>query len=280
MIESIRKEKQSVLLVDSGAVFGRQKETADLHLKAMELMGYDALNLGSPELYFGRKFLAHTRSSVPFPYLASNLLYGGGRLPWAREYIIKEVGGIRVAILGILGPEALKDVPRRDQEKEFEVIPPKAALERLLPEIRKMADLVVLLSQLDEEETRTLLQTANGIDVMVIPQSKQALVTITPPEKMVVVRTGTDGMTLGMVTVRLDNKRFPTVSERRTIPLDGSVPDNKEILRLVETQKREQALQQEREKRELIEGLKLTPQEFMERHRRKEQSKQQKGEAQ
>ena len=85
MIESIRKDKQSVLLLDCGAVFDNQQDTAELHLKAMELMGYDALNLGSPELNFGKEFLERTHSQVSFPYIASNLLYGGSRLPPANS---------------------------------------------------------------------------------------------------------------------------------------------------------------------------------------------------
>jgi 2',3'-cyclic-nucleotide 2'-phosphodiesterase (5'-nucleotidase family) len=44
-----------------------------------KLMGYNALNLGSPEFNFGKEFLEHTRSKISFPYIASNLLYGGSR---------------------------------------------------------------------------------------------------------------------------------------------------------------------------------------------------------
>jgi len=89
----------------------------ELHLQAMERMGYDALNLGGPEFIFGKEFLEQTRSRVSFPYIASNLLYGGSRLPWTREYIIKEVGGIKVAILGILDPDGLAQLPDREQVK-------------------------------------------------------------------------------------------------------------------------------------------------------------------
>ena len=84
------------------------RDNAELHLKAMERMGYDALNLAGPELSLGKEFLERSRSLVSFPYIASNLLYEGGRLPWIREYVIKEVGGIKVAILGILDPDDFK----------------------------------------------------------------------------------------------------------------------------------------------------------------------------
>jgi 5'-nucleotidase len=121
MVESIRKEKRSVLLLDNGEVFDPQKDTAELYLKAMGQMGYDALNIGSPELYSGKEFLERTHSQVSFPYISSNLLYGGIRPPWIREYVIKEVGGIKVAILGVLDPEDFKKIPRSEDLTGFEV---------------------------------------------------------------------------------------------------------------------------------------------------------------
>lgn len=127
VIQSIRKSDPSVLLLDCGAVFDDQKDTAELMLNTMELMGYDALNLGSPEFNFGNEFLEQTRSRVSFPYIASNLLYRGGRLPWTREYIIKEVGGIKVAILGVLDPDGLVQLPHQEQVAGLAAIPPDAA---------------------------------------------------------------------------------------------------------------------------------------------------------
>jgi 5'-nucleotidase/UDP-sugar diphosphatase len=277
MIESIRKEKPSVLLLDCGAVFNNQKDNAELNLKAMERMGYDALNLGIPELLFGKAFLERTRSQVSFPYIASNLLYGGGRLPWIREYVIKEVGGIKVAILGILDPEDFKKIPFVGDVKEFEVISPEAALDRLLPEVRGKADLVILLSQLNEVKNRALVEAVRGMDVVIYSERGRL---VQPPEKNVIfLETRTRGMAMGLLTITLDDKEARSVNERRYLYLDSSVPDNGEILGLVQRYKKEQEIKKEEKDKELKEGLKLTPQEFMERYRQK-QTEQKKGEAQ
>jgi 5'-nucleotidase / UDP-sugar diphosphatase len=279
MVESIRKDKRSVLLLDNGAVFGPQIDhaNAELHLKAMDRMGYDALNLGSPELHFGKEFLERTHSHVSFPYIASNLLYSGGRPPWIREYVIKEVGGIKVAILGVLDPDDLKKIPNQNDVKGFEVIPPEAALNRLLPEVRGKADLVLLLSQLGEIKNLALLDAVQGIDVAIFSERNYFT---TPPEKNVILlQTGSRGITMGLVTVTLDDKRALSVSERRSIQLDPSVPDNEDMVGLVEKFKKDQEIKKEKMKKELTEELQLTPQEFMERYRKK-QTEQKKGEAQ
>ena len=218
-------------------------------------MGYDALNLGTPELLFGKELLEQTR--VPFPYIASNLLYGGGRLPWMREYMIKEVGGIKVAILGILDPDDLKN---RDDLKGFEVIEPKAALDRLLPEVRGKADLVILLGQLGEAKTMALVEAVPGIDVALYSEMHFI---VKPPEKnAILLLTAEKGTALGLLTITLDDQRRLRVGERRNVSLDGSVPDDKEMLGLVETHKREQRLKEQKEKMEV---LQMTPQEFMKR---------------
>jgi 5'-nucleotidase / UDP-sugar diphosphatase len=285
MIESIRKAERSVLLLDCGAVFVPQKDTAEFMLNTMELMGYDALNLGSPELYFGKEFLEHTRSHVSFPYIASNLLYSGSRIPWTREYIIKEVGGIKVAILGVLNPNDLEQLPNQEQVKDLQVIPPETALNRLLPEVRGKADLVILLSRFDVKETIALVKATKGIDVAISSGSDDMFYT-EALENTVILQTGSLGKTLGLLKITLDEKRALSVNERQHVSLRSSVPDNEKIARLVETFKKDQeqkAADMAKKKLEqtdkaLKEGLRLSPEEFMERSR-KEQTEKREGAA-
>jgi 5'-nucleotidase/UDP-sugar diphosphatase len=278
MIESIRKGEPSVLLVDCGAVFGDQKDTAELQLQAMELMGYDALNLGSPEFNFGRGFLEHTRSHVSFPYIASNLLYGGSRLPWTREYLIKEVGGIKVAILGILDPDSLAELPDQEQVKGLEAMPSEAALKRLLPEVRGKADLVILLSHFDAQKTLALTEAVKGVDVAISSGSDVFFAPDLEKETTMLLQTGSQGKVLGLLKLTFDEKRAHRMIERRYVSLDNSVPDNGAIERLIEPFKKAQITKQEKIRQEQMDLLKLSPKEFMERYR-KEQTEKGKGEA-
>ncbi len=244
----------------------------------MELMKYDALNLGTSDFQFGNDFLERSRSRVSFPYIASNLLCQGGRLPWTSEYIIREAGGIKVAVLGILDPDDLAKYLTQEQVKMLQAIPPEAALKRLLPEVRKKADLVILLSQLGTTKHYALLEAVKGIDVSISSGCMEA-VKEKPPENTVILNTGSKGVTMGLLKVALDDKRVPGVSEKRYVPMDLSVSGNEEIAKLVETHKKEQKIKQEKQKKELMEDLQLSPQEFMERFR-KEQTEKKKGEAQ
>jgi 5'-nucleotidase / UDP-sugar diphosphatase len=279
MIESIRKSEPATLLLDCGALFDDKKDTAEFQLQAMALMGYDALNLGSPEFTFGKGFLEQTRSKISFPYISSNLLSGGSRIPWTREYLIKEVGGVKVAILGVLDPDGLARLPDREQVKGLEVIPPEAALKRLLPEVRGKVDLVILLSQFDVENTLALVRAVNGIDVAISSASDGVFFPpATDKETAVLLQTGSQGKTLGFLKITLDEKRALRVSEKKYVSLDNSVPGNREIETLVATVKKAQETEQEKLRRERQENirkeqaetLKLSPQEFMERYRKEQ----------
>jgi len=248
----------------------------------MELMQYDALNLGGPEFTFGKGFLEQTRSKISFPYIASNLLDGGSRIPWTREYIIKEVGGIKVAILGILDPDGLALLPDRERVKGLEVIPPEAALKKLLPELRGKADLVILLSQSNAERTLALVQAVKGVDVAISSASDDVFFPpATEKETAVLLQTGSLGRTLGLLKITLDEKRALRVSEKKYVSLDNSVPGNREIERLVATfkeaheteQEKLRREQQEKIRKEQMEMLQLSPQEFMERYRKEQAGK-------
>lgn len=246
-------------------------------LTAMELMGYDALNLGGPEFYFGKEFLEHTRSHVSFSYIASNLLYGGSRIPWTREYIIKEVGNIKVAILGVINPDGIAQLTNQEQVKGLQVIPPETALSRLLPEVRGKADLVILLSRFDAKETIALVKATKGIDVAISSGSDDVFYT-EPLESAVILQTGSLGKTLGLLKITLNEKQKISVGETRYLPLFSTVPDNEAIARLVEKHKQAQATKSTQRQKNLMEGLQLSPEEFIERYR-KEQTEKSKGEA-
>ena len=281
MIESIRQNDPAVLLLDGGVLFDNYGDKADLLVKAMQLMGYDALNLGSTEFFFGKEFLEHTHAHVSFPYIASNLLDGGGRLPWTREYVIKEVGGLRVAILGILDPDGLAQLPNKEQVKELQVIPPETVLNRLISEVKEKADLVILLSQFGAEKTQALVKAVHGIDVAISSGGDDLFFSQTQTrERPILLHTRFLGKTMGLLKITLDEKQTLSVTENRHVTLDNSVPNNEQVARLVENFKKDKVKKEaslvEKQRKELMEGLQLSPEEFVEQYR-KEQAEKKRG---
>jgi 2',3'-cyclic-nucleotide 2'-phosphodiesterase/3'-nucleotidase len=77
----------------------------DPMMKAMNALRYDAMTLGNHEFNYGLKNLAAARSQAHFPWLSANTHVEAGAAvqPFA-PYLIKEIAGVKIAIIGITTP--------------------------------------------------------------------------------------------------------------------------------------------------------------------------------
>jgi 2',3'-cyclic-nucleotide 2'-phosphodiesterase/3'-nucleotidase len=67
---------------------------------AMNAMGYDAMVVGNHEFNFGLNNFATARDAARFPWLSANTQTDGTVPPFA-PYLVKIVGGVKVAVIGI-----------------------------------------------------------------------------------------------------------------------------------------------------------------------------------
>jgi 2',3'-cyclic-nucleotide 2'-phosphodiesterase / 3'-nucleotidase len=125
LIAAERRESHNALLVDCGDTIqgsplestyqlafttGRSK-LPDPMMAAMNALRFDAMTLGNHELNYGLRNLEAARSHARFPWLSANtqLTSGSAAKPF-EPYIVKEIDGVRVAIIGITTPS----IPLRD----------------------------------------------------------------------------------------------------------------------------------------------------------------------
>lgn len=113
-VRAIRAEGNPTLLLDSGdtiqgsptqaLVFaGRIGDGSDPIVRAMNLLGYDAIAIGNHEFDFGLERLEASRKQARFPWLSANTLGKDGE-PAFPPYAVKEIAGVRVGILGLVTP--------------------------------------------------------------------------------------------------------------------------------------------------------------------------------
>lgn len=108
--------------------------------------GVDACALGNHEFDLGLDLLGHAiRSDARFPMLAANLrpnpLLDGLLNPAA----IFQAKGVLVGVIGLITPAAEL---RRRPGSEFEIVDPIPVVQRLLPIVRSLCDVVIILSHL------------------------------------------------------------------------------------------------------------------------------------
>ncbi len=114
IIKQIRKEDPNLILLDSGDTIQgtpleyvhnkRNNTPPDPMMLAMNALGYDAMAVGNHEYNFGLDVLNKARREAKFPWLSANTYKVGTNETYYQPYIVKEVNGVRVGILGLTTP--------------------------------------------------------------------------------------------------------------------------------------------------------------------------------
>ncbi len=155
----IRQARESApggasLLLDSGDYLEGTLESSYSHgrrmVEAMNVIGYDAVGIGNHEFDWGVDEASAAVGRFSMPVVSANLLTEGARQEEAlfenvRPYILKDVGGLRVAIVGLTTPN-LPHWYRDFGLAGLRTSPSVETLEKLLPELRRHGpDIMILL---------------------------------------------------------------------------------------------------------------------------------------
>lgn len=166
-----------VLLLSAGDVNTGVPESdlldAEPDFKLMNMIGYDAMALGNHEFDNPPEVLRKQREWADFPFLSANIVKKDGGDLLVDPYIIKDLDGLKVAVLGLITPE-VPILALADDIKDYDFQDPVAAAKKYIPELRKKADLIVVLSHLGlypEDSSKTgdiqLAKSVPEIDVIV-----------------------------------------------------------------------------------------------------------------
>lgn len=164
LIRQARQDNPQALLIDVGdtiqgsplVYFHTRRGTERPHpmMLAMNALRYDAMAVGNHEFNFGRAVLDRARREANFPWLSANIIVRARDEAAFVPYVLKEVAGVRVAILGLTtagipwweNPQHIADLEFRD---------PVAVAKKWIPRLREelRADVVVAAfhSGLDED---------------------------------------------------------------------------------------------------------------------------------
>jgi 2',3'-cyclic-nucleotide 2'-phosphodiesterase (5'-nucleotidase family) len=207
-LDSLRVRGKQFLLVDLGDFMSTENVVADVknrfQWKKMEEMGYRVSTPGVREISDWRRYRELLADS-PIRPVATNLtvIDNGREEPAGPAYRIETTNGVRVAFFSLMGPQELsKAAP--PQGLVFRVRDPLATANEIVPRLRKMADLVVLMSQMSGDQTDALLGEVKGIDVALYgrePEWKDAAIV---KSATIVQETGIRGAQVGELVLIVD----------------------------------------------------------------------------
>jgi 2',3'-cyclic-nucleotide 2'-phosphodiesterase (5'-nucleotidase family) len=209
LVRRLRAENPNVLLLDVGdATQGTPVDFLDRGasmVAAMNAVGYDAATLGNHEFDWSRDVTAAHAAQAHFPYLAANLRdrRTGRVFEAAREWLIVKRGGIRVGLFGLTTLQTLQiEWPPFLRDIRFE--DPVETARRVVPELRRRCDLVVLLSHLGLDEDRKLAAAVPGIDVILGGHSHTELKALEKVGDTILAHTGAYAKYLGRIDLRME----------------------------------------------------------------------------
>lgn len=127
-------------------------------------MGYDVVNVGEKDLMMGLKFLFDVSQKAKFPFISANLVDKKTGKAIFKPYVIKEMGGLRIGIFGLLD-DAFNSA-LQEREPGLSILEPFLTSRALTRGLRENCDLIVLLSQLGESKDRKLARENSQIDLI------------------------------------------------------------------------------------------------------------------
>ncbi len=205
-----------MLLVDAGDFFSSSinygKEKADLTLKSMALMNYDAVVPGENEFGFGIDYFKERTRAVGLHVIASNVFdVASDSLVFPASREVKLASGLRVGIAGVVSP-SLK-MPPQVTAGSIEVRDPLTSVQSQVDALRSRTDVVVVLAHMTRTEAQRLAEALKGVDVVV--NGHDGL----PPRHVkrwgdaYVVQVAAKGMYVGVASARLgDDKKISYLS--------------------------------------------------------------------
>lgn len=204
--QELRKEKPSLFLAAGDVMQGNNWSNLSRGKAAIELlnlMAVDVLVVGNHEFDFGLEVLRERVSEAKFPVLGANVEGFKTLLP----YVIREVNGISVAILGVVTDDTpVATHPRHVAGLTF--AKPAETVQYYLPELRRRADLVVVLSHLGYRADRELAAQVPGIDLIVGGHSHTRIDHPTRIGDTLIVQAWEHGKALGVLDLRLEGGKI------------------------------------------------------------------------
>jgi len=108
----------------------------DLFIQTYNLMKCDAFTPGEIDLSWGVDALKRLQTQAKFPFLLANLLERRTQKPVFQPYLIKEMGGMKIGLFGLLSNRFPIDGPPEDKEK-YLIEDPIEAATKMVAELKE-----------------------------------------------------------------------------------------------------------------------------------------------
>lgn len=234
IVDSIKKENKNTVVLQGGDLGGGVLFGAVYHgfpmIEAFNKMPIDISNFGQHEFDFGVTEARNLVNKSKFQWISTNLKESSGK-PFnnSKEYIIKKIGDFKVGFLGTT--DGMETTIQTTEIYQEDII--KSIGENLGKLKKEKVDFIVLLTQSEPELNIEILEKYSEINAVLAEEKSEKYNFVTyVGEKPIVSPQGNMGS-----IVKIDifkNKDGKIKQSLEFLPVDSSVPSDKEMLKLEE----------------------------------------------
>jgi 2',3'-cyclic-nucleotide 2'-phosphodiesterase (5'-nucleotidase family) len=220
LADRLRKEKPSLFLAAGDMIQGNN--WANLFqgksvIEVMNEMRFDAMVVGNHEFDFGQKALGERIEKARFPILGANVqpddqtMVKTG-LPPFKPYVLKELNGVKTAIIGITTEEMpIMTHPKNITGLKF--LSQAGTAEKYVKELRNKADLIIILSHIGFHQDMVLAERVKGIDIIVGGHSHTKIEQPVLVGKTVIVQAWEHAKVLGVMDIKVTDGKITGVKD-------------------------------------------------------------------
>lgn len=212
-----------------------------VYTRAIPRMGYDALGMGEMEAGFVKSTSSKLIYGKDAPLLSANLIDSEtGKLLADAPYVIKKTReGLTVGVTSVIDEKFVQ--PYFQQQYKIGLLPLIDSLKKVVEQLRKESDLVVLLAHTGYETAKRLASEVPGIDVII---SGHAIATPPPtPMEQVgttyVMQVKSSGTHVGKLVLDINEDKKIQSASVEQLPVTSDLADDPEILELVKNHDKE-----------------------------------------
>lgn len=214
---------------------------AEYILKGLSRMGYHAINVSQRDLAHGAFPLVELAKKENVPLLSANACDDKGRLLFPASRIVELAGrpgkrDTRVGILGVSPPyEVTWQPPPGTVKASFR--DPVPEVQRLLTDLRKQCDLVIVLTFMTWGEAHELVAKTGSPHVVVVGNSGYQNQKASLENGVLYLPGGRQGKLARLVTVRANEQGVIGFTSKEEL-LDDSFADDQEMVALLKEHER------------------------------------------
>lgn len=209
----------------------------NVNLTGMVRMGYAAGTIGEYDLRMGAGYLLERAAETGFPLVSANVYDAATGKTLVRPYLIVERGGVKFGVTGVMAADLDIRLQKGVESSGVTVGDATEALAALIPEIRKKADFVVLLSHMGLDQSKELVASVPGIDFLVVGNQGNYSAQLYDVGTTVFLQPGYKGQYMSVCKLRFDADGVYQGHEGETVAMDDKAPSDASMALLVKEHK-------------------------------------------